>query len=83
MNANVSIAEIEPEVALLEGNLACLDDFRTDKDREFLAAIENLTGILGTPKEFYQKLNATTDENDWKGELCKGILEKYYEEDIY
>ena len=54
----------------------------TGGNDEFLAAIENLSGILGTPKDFLQKLDIS-DKNDWKRDLCRGILEKYYEEDIY
>ncbi len=82
MNTNTIIEETLPQAGLLEGNLAYQNDFETDKDNEFLAAIENLSGILGTPKDFLQKLD-TSDKNDWKRDLCRGILEKYYEEDIH
>ena len=54
----------------------------TEGNEEFLTAIENLSGALGTPKQFLQKLN-TLNEDDWKNDICRGILEKYYEEDIY
>ena len=54
----------------------------TEGNEEFLTAIENLSGALGTPKEFLQKLN-TLNEDDWKNDIYRGILEKYYEEDIY
>ena len=49
----------------------------TEGNDEFLTAIENLSGALGTPKEFLQKLN-TLNEYDWKNDICKGILEKSY-----
>ena len=47
MNTNTIIEETLPQAGLLEGNLAYQNDFETDKDNEFLAAIENLSGILG------------------------------------
>ena len=42
----------------------------TEGNEEFLTAIENLSGALGTPKEFLQKLN-TLNEDDWKNDICR------------
>lgn len=66
MNTNTIIEETLPQAGLLEGNLAYQNDFETDKDNEFLAAIENLSGILGTPKDFLQKaiLKSKTTKNN-------------------
>lgn len=75
MNTNVSIAEIEPEVALLEGDLA-YQEFWNDGDIEITPLVKRLSGALGTQEELIQAIR-NSDEEDWRKEYHLHFLEKH------